>query len=174
MPPWRRSRQRRPSARQHHHADDARDQRTPQTHNNAPVRKPVHRPPPRRVPTTPALARLALPRFVPLALRHLVLPRRLSLRHAVRLTLGLPLDSTGLPLDSTVRDGARATLPVPENVALDGAPYNAGCGEGAARHDASVSHAGGCGAVTGQLLAAHSCASYTSYDVSRSCASRRS
>src|SRR5580692_10183063 len=65
-------------------------------------------------------------------------------------------------------------FPAPENVALDGKPKSAGCGSGAALHDASVSHGGG-DTVTGRHGDAlvHSCASYTSYAVSPSCCARR-
>jgi hypothetical protein len=42
-------------------------------------------------------------------------------------------------------DVAATTFPAPENVALDGAPKIAGCGEGAARQASAVVHAGaGC------------------------------
>src|ERR1700733_6146072 len=62
------------------------------------------------------------------------------------------------------------TFPDPLNVALDGAPKIAGCGKGAALHDASVTHGGDPtkGATHGETLV-HSCASYTSAELSKSC-----
>jgi hypothetical protein len=62
------------------------------------------------------------------------------------------------------------TLPVPENVALDGAPKIAGCGEGAALHESPLEHGGGViVALEHGAAAEHTCASYTSSDVSTSC-----
>ncbi len=52
-------------------------------------------------------------------------------------------------------------LPVPENVALAGAPKIAGCGDGAGRHESPLSHAGGStGATTHGEPAEQTCASY--------------
>jgi hypothetical protein len=61
-------------------------------------------------------------------------------------------------------------LPAAENVALAGEPKIEGCGEGAALHDSASAHAGGDAGGSGRHGACeeHSCASYTSNDVSKS------
>src|SRR5258708_1282783 len=78
---------------------------------------------------------------------------------------GLALRFTTGPVDPAV------TFPAPENVALDGDPKTDGCGEGAALHESAVAHGGGTAAATGKHGATpvHSCASYTSSAVSKSC-----
>lgn len=64
---------------------------------------------------------------------------------------------------------AGAALPDPEKVALAGAPKSAGCGEGAARQESAVVHGGEDAVTAGQRAPAEqTCASYTSYALSRS------
>jgi hypothetical protein len=88
-------------------------------------------------------------------------------RRARRLLFLFFLTFFVLAFTTETEGGAR--LPDPENVALAGAPYIAGCGEGAARHESAVVHDGGETTDTGHGTAAEqTCASYTSYALSKS------
>jgi hypothetical protein len=81
----------------------------------------------------------------------------------------LHFTTLGFGFDLTAGVAAGGTLPVPENVALDGAPKIAGCEGGAARHASAVAHAGEETATAEHGTAAEqTCASYTSNAVSRS------
>ncbi|HVA19359.1 MAG TPA: hypothetical protein VMU55_04220 [Solirubrobacteraceae bacterium] len=103
---------------------------------------------------------------------------------AARLRLGLDLQArsalasfcarvSGFALgfvDVVVFTTTGAAFPLPENVALAGAPKIPGWGIGAARHESAVVHAGGktAAAVHGDSVE-QACASYMSYALSMSC-----
>ena len=68
-----------------------------------------------------------------------------------------------VPFVGTTTDGDGCGLPLPDNVALAGAPKIAGCGSGAGLHASALEQAGGdAGACTHPTALEQVCASYTS------------
>jgi hypothetical protein len=88
------------------------------------------------------------------------------LRHAFNALASFCARVEGLGLAAGVLVSG-VMFPAPENVSLEGAPKNAGCGVGDGLHASPVSHGGGVvAAVEHGDSAVHSCASYTSTAVS--------